>query len=616
MSRFKRGLVLLLVFVLLAGVAPMSSFGDETDNEELNEWIEVKKTPEGKFGKNMTVSFIIHNVYDVPLEDVKIWFAPQEDYEVKDSYDEDENPDASDSDIYRHVFPFESTTTTFKKKSVGRISAGGKKGVSLSAKVRRDLKEGYYPVKIYVSYGDNNYIPPDVYIKVWVSASTGTSDETESNEDVMFVMGENQQTPYGIYPSVMNFNVNLRNSGIKKAYDVKVNMQLSEDKTKFPFEISESNYDRNMGDIDAGQTVEVPYSMAIRDDLKSGYYPITFKVKYREDMESDFVTPVDLVYYVRVKGNSEDELSADADASQRKKARLIVDSFETIPETVYAGQPFTLKVRMKNASADIPATNIVFTLASEEKDSSPVFSTESGANSIAVNSMGPGQTSDLSLDFISMPTVEQRYYTITIKEKYDSPEFKNAGDGDDVKISIPIKQEARLNTGTIEVMPDNINVGSETNVMFGVNNTGKVLLYNVMATFEGDTIQKTDAYVGNIKPGETGNVDAMLTGTAATMDDGKVKIIISYEDENGEVSTVEKEMMLVVSEPIPEDFDDMDAGNMEDVLPEDTSFFGKYKKFIFPAAAVAVVAVVVLIKVKKKKKAAKEAEEDMDDEIS
>ena len=100
-------------------------------------------------------------------------------------------------------------------------------------------------------------------------------------------------------------------------------------------------------------------------------------------------------------------------------------------------------------------------------------------------------------------------------------------------VDIPVKQYAKLSTSTIDVMPDSMTVGSESNVMFGINNTGKVILYNVTATFESDSINTTDAYVGNIKPGETGNVDVMLTGINPTMDDGTVKISISYEDENG-----------------------------------------------------------------------------------
>ena len=50
---------------------------------------------------------------------------------------------------------------------------------------------------------------------------------------------------------------------------------------------------------------------------------------------------------------------------------------------------------------------------------------------------------------------------------------------------------------------------------------------------------------GNIKPGETGNLDTMVSGVAPTEDDGKVKIIITYEDENGLTTEVEKEMLLL-----------------------------------------------------------------------
>ena len=101
---------------------------------------------------------------------------------------------------------------------------------------------------------------------------------------------------------------------------------------------------------------------------------------------------------------------------------------------------------------------------------------------MVVNSLAPGASDTLTIKFSSSPTAEQRSYTITINEQYDSPEFKNAKEA--VKIAVGLKQEARLNTGTIEVMPDAISVGEESNVMFSINNTGKVMLYNVNAVFE------------------------------------------------------------------------------------------------------------------------------------
>ena len=270
---------------------------------------------------------------------------------------------------------------------------------------------------------------------------------------------------------------------------------------------------------------------------------------------------------------------------------------------------------MKNASSDVAASNIMFTFASEEVENTPIFTSESGSTSVVVNNMAPGATADLSMVFKAAPTAEQKSYRMTIQEQYDSPEFKNAKE--EVKIALPVKQEPRLNTSTIDVMPDAIEVGSETNVMFGINNTGKVILYNVMARFEADSIQPADAYVGNIKPGETGNVDTMLTAIAPTTDDGKVKIIISYEDENGVVSETEKEMLLNVSEAFSDDgMDGMDA----DADAAQAGGAGRIAPMLVIAALVGAGAGVVVWKRKKKKIAEEKAledelEEELDNEL-
>lgn len=213
---------------------------------------------------------------------------------------------------------------------------------------------------------------------------------------------------------------------------------------------------------------------------------------------------------------------------------------------------------------------------------------------------------------IARAGVDQRSYAITINETYDSPEFKNATNK--VSIDIPVKQIPRLNTGTIEVMPESITVGSETNVMFPINNTGKVILYNVSAKFEGDSIETAEAYVGNIKPGESGNVDVMVKGASPTMDDGKIKITISYEDENGDASFVEKEMSLMVTEDVPVDYGDMEVGNMEGIEEKPKGFFASHKGIVFAVILCGAAGVTVFVLRRKKKK--QQMEEEIDDEIS
>ena len=592
----------------------------DDDNDTVR--LVIGKTPTLYIGKNGTVSVTLMNMEDKDWVETEIWIASEDDFRnhYSDEITKTEDRDSEESSIVQSmktIYPFEVTDSLNRHYKVGHVNKKAKKTVNLNVNVKKGLEEGYYPILIYISKraqgedGMSSEYAKTIMAWIETKKTTGTSETDEdSSEPVAFALGENQSTPSANYSEVMNFDVNVRNTGYKTAYDVRVDMELSEDITKFPFEINDGNYDRQMGNMNPDQTVAVPFSMAVREKAKSGYYPIKFKIRYRENENGNFAAPVEDTFYVRVYGKDEDDsLDSEAGENERTKARIIVDSFETDPAEIYAGQDFTLKVRMKNASNSIAASNILFTFESEAVSDSPVFTTVNGSNSVVVNSLAPGASDTLTIKFSSSPTAEQRSYTITINEQYDSPEFKNAKEA--VKIAVGLKQEARLNTGTIEVMPDAISVGEESNVMFSINNTGKVMLYNVNAVFEADSIQKNEAYVGNIEPGKSGNVDTMINGIAPTTDDGKVKLSITYEDENGKVSTVEKEIQLMVNEDQSMDESNVDdTWSSDDVQPE-PSTTDKLKHLAIPVGIVGVVlAAVILVVIRRKKKKA-----GMDDEI-
>ena len=592
----------------------------DDDNDTVR--LVIGKTPTLYIGKNGTVSVTLMNMEDKDWVETEIWIASEDDFRnhYSDEITKTEDRDSEESSIVQSmktIYPFEVTDSLNRHYKVGHVNKKAKKTVNLNVNVKKGLEEGYYPILIYISKraqgedGMSSEYAKTIMAWIETKKTTGTSETNEdSSEPVAFALGENQSTPSANYSEVMNFDVNVRNTGYKTAYDVRVDMELSEDITKFPFEINDGNYDRQMGNMNPDQTVAVPFSMAVREKAKSGYYPIKFKIRYRENENGNFAAPVEDTFYVRVYGKDEgDSLDSEAGENERTKARIIVDSFETDPAEIYAGQDFTLKVRMKNASNSIAASNILFTFESEAVSDSPVFTTVNGSNSVVVNSLAPGASDTLTIKFSSSPTAEQRSYTITINEQYDSPEFKNAKEA--VKIAVGLKQEARLNTGTIEVMPDAISVGEESNVMFSINNTGKVMLYNVNAVFEADSIQKNECYVGNIEPGKSGNVDTMINGIAPTTDDGKVKLSITYEDENGKVSTVEKEIQLMVNEDQSMDESNVDdTWSSDDVQPE-PSTTDKLKHLAIPVGIVGVVlAAVILVVIRRKKKKA-----GMDDEI-
>lgn len=602
MNKMKKGVTFLLVLFLVCGVIQLpvhAAFSDVGDNE----YITTTNISTGKTGKSMSITILFKNASGRDLKNIRVGFS--QDVDLTD----DEELLSSG---YR--FPFEVNDRTFEYKAIGNIKDGSTKSFSLSGKVRRDISEGYYTVPIKVEAED--FTVSDEYINLWISKSTGAveNDKDETSSSVEFVLGEGQETPFGLYPNVMDFSINVRNASQMTAFDVNVSMNLSKDSNEFPFEINDANYDRHFDQIAEEETVSVPYSMAIRKEAYSGYYPVKFTVTYRESQDGA-LQKAEPVYFVKVQNKDKEDDLGDFNVNDRTKARIVVDGYETNPKEIVAGSEFELILRMKNASTTVPATNILFTLESEKFSDSAVFSTESGSSAIVVNELGAGQTTELRVRMQSKAGVDQRSYAITIKEKYDSPEFKNAEES--VSIDIPVRQIARLNTGTIEIMPDSIGVGTETNVMFGINNTGRVLLYNVMVKFEADSIQTADAYVGNIKPGETGNVDIMLTGAAPTADDGKIKLTISYEDENGEPTSVEKEMTLMVMEDMSADMDTSMMGEFDDMQQTKPSFFKQFGWIIVLAAVTAaVVGGVVIYKIRKKKKQQAAEKEDIDDEIS
>lgn len=137
---------------------------------------------------------------------------------------------------------------------------------------------------------------------------------------------------------------------------------------------------------------------------------------------------------------------------------------------------------------------------------------------------------------------------------------------------------------------------------------GKTKLYNVSVKFEADSISGGDTFLGNLDPGATGNLDAYLSGQAVTTDDGTVKIIVSYEDEEGKKATIEKTMTLFVNEPY---YPDMSEDMMMDGMEEESKGFPWWGTALI-VVAVAAAAVTVVIVIRKKKKAKRLAQEELE----
>lgn len=451
---------------------------------------------------------------------------------------------------------------------------------------------------------------------------TGTVTTTTE----FLTLADNWQTPSVSYGQSVNIVLPLINLGEEWLTDLLVEPEVTNDVATWPFVPATTGYTQNFSEIPGCATRlydealfnrrEVTYTFTAREDVLTGYYPLKFKVWYSKDgIRCAEPTEVSVYVYCQGKpGSGRIGMSEETNVSQ---PRIIVTGFETDPETVYAGDTFTLNIHVKNTSADTAVNNVLFDLEAVESgaetsngttNSYAAFLPTSGSSAIYVSRMPAGSSQDLKIEMQAKADLSQKPYVVTVKMKYDTD--LKADLTDEAKVSIPVKQESKYDSSTPEINPSDIMVGEQSNVMFSIYNTGKTTLYNVQVKFEADSVEGGDTFIGNLNPGATGNVDAMVTGIAATMDDGTVKAVITYEDEAGNQTRDEKNITIFVNEMFTDD--GMMDMPMDDFVEEPTGP-STSTIVIIAVAAVAVLAALIvgILKLRKKKKAAKQLAEDL-----
>ncbi len=458
------------------------------------------------------------------------------------------------------------------------------------------------------------------YVSSVISMMDAVISAIPSSTSDFLSLADTYQTPTVKYGQAVTIVLPVVNLSTAEIRDVMIKPHVSNLVNEWPFEPSSAGTTRNILSFppyDNKKNMEVvrqdvSFNFVVRSDVKSGYYPLKFDLAYTRNGK---VEKAELTTYVKTIGKADSgslDDGGEGDETQKSKPRIIVTGFETMPGDVYAGSTFTITIHVQNTSKSDSVRNVLFNMQAKEegKDEDSKFAAflpTSGSSSVYVDSIAPGASKDLVIEMSAKSDLAQKPYVLDVNMKYDSAEAVDLTDT--ASVSIPILQEQRCETGDAEVTPSDITVGGQANIMFDVYNTGKTTLYNVWVKFEGESITGGDSFLGTISSGATGSVDAMVTGAAATMDDGKIKAVISYENESGVVSTVEKELELFVMEEMMGEFTD-DMMGIEGDMGDMGEMEGGGKKFILPivlAVIVLAIAGIIIFRIRRKKK--KEQEE-------
>lgn len=449
--------------------------------------------------------------------------------------------------------------------------------------------------------------------------SAAVSDVTVTTSEFLQV-GDNWSTPTVSYGQQVAIVLPVINFGTEELNDLIIEPQTSTVVSEWPFVPDKTSYIQTEPYIPGNQTYaaamenrrEFTFYFTAREDVMTGYYPLKFNISYtKSGIRCE--EPAELTVYVRTIGKAgSGTIGGSGEEANGAKPRIIVTGFETTPEQVYAGDTFMLTVHVKNTSKEMAVTNLLFDMqaAVEGEDKTNTYAAflpTSGSSSFYMEKIAADTTADIEIEMTAKADLAQKPYVLDVNMKYDAGSMFDLTDK--ASVSIPIMQESRFDISTPEIVPADITVGSQSNVMFSIYNTGKTTLYNVQVKFKADSIEEASSFVGNLASGATGNVDVMLTGMAPTMDDGTVNVEISYEDDAGNVTTVTEAINLFVIEEVYEDFM-MDEMMME-MEEEPKKPVGLIVAIVVIVVLAAGVGVAIVWKKRNKKKAEKLLEEDL-----
>lgn len=498
----------------------------------------------------------------------------------------------------------------------------------LDAKVMESLHKVFDSAVYYIANTEMTVTELWNYVASTKSAmeSAATAKVTQTTSEFLQV-ADNWETPIVSYGQRVAIVLPIMNFGTEELNNLIVEPEISNQVTEWPFEPDTTNYLQTEPYIPGCQTKEqamqnrreFTFYFTTRSDVMSGYYPLKFKVSYtKAGIRSE--EPAELTVYVKTIGKpGSGIIGGNGQETSGSKPRIVVTGFETDPAEVFAGETFTLTIHVKNTAKDTAVTNVLFDMqaAQEGEDKTNTYSAflpTSGSSSVYMDQIGPDTAAAIEIEMTAKADLAQKPYVLDVNMKYDAGTVFDLTDK--ASVSIPISQESRFDTSIPEVVPSDIQVGSQSNVMFSIYNTGKTTLYNVQVKFVADSIDEASAFVGNLQSGNTGNVDVMLTGSAPTMDEGIVKVEISYEDDAGNVTTQEKEITLFVSEAYMEDMmfddmmgDDMMMGDEEGGKPKTGLIVGIVLTVVVLVAA----GLIVFLKLRKKKKEALTRAEELAD---
>ena len=466
-------------------------------------------------GDNFTLAAILHNVGMAEAKDIQVM-----------------------------VKGFEPTGVYLSGESNNKyyntLLAGAIQNMSFSLSTHKDIKSGSYPLTFMIKYRDkNNETKENEYI-YYVNVKSAVSSRQRSNLEILRFSG-----PTGVHnvDQLFTCSFDIANTGSQTAKNIKVEAVTDE------FIRPRSANRISLKELLPGASSSLSFSFAATSKAETQSYVIGFKVTYESGLQSDEKPEIETFeQFIGVNVYNPEKKDKDEKDEKDKKIRIpriIIDSYTVTPIIVSAGQDFDISMVFRNThlSTSIENIKVVLTPLEPTENSSSPFMPVNGSNTFYISHISPGGTAAKSFRMYAIPNADPRAYTIRVDFDYQDAEF-NEYKANEI-IGVTIKQTTKLDTGNI-MTPDEGFMNQPIFISFSLMNTGKSTLNNLTVEIQGDgfDVSKSFMYFGSLNKSGSSYYDAEIVPQMPGRLDGKV--IISYEDDTGEVTKTERKFTVNV----------------------------------------------------------------------
>ena len=391
-------------------------------------------------------------------------------------------------------------------------------------------------------------ITEDVTFKI-TAYVTVTDDGNMSGVTTSFgslqVAGTNVDGSYTVPTGTPNQTISMRIPVINVGgtlTGVTVTPVVSTSLDEFPFVVTSTNYSQYFSYWGSGEIKYLDYTFTVSPFATSGNKSIKFKATYFENSapaEGSFSTQITII----------DGYDASAMSVMVQSYKLYVDDTEV--SGLMAGEETELRLTLINNSKYDTAKKVISSLVFT--NSPGLTLCVGGTDTAYADSIKPGGTATLKYKIMAKQDAEVGPAMLGINLTYETTEAV-AGKAAQ-NIMLPVSQKMDILAGTPEVY-GTPSKDKEATISVPLTNMGRAKALNIRVMATDGMTSPTPCYVGDLLAG--GSTSADVTVNFSKIGAFVGKLILQYEDANGETYSQDISVPLAVAESSA----DADANNV------------------------------------------------------